>query len=68
MILKLFDIDYDDIMKHKDIKINKIHSNHDEKIEINKIRYNCDDKDQSDDGDNGKYKYKLPIFRLNSSE
>ena len=65
---KLFDIDYDDIMKHKDIKINKIHSNHDEEIEINNVHYNCDDKDQSDDKDNGDYKYKLPIFRLNSSE
>ena len=31
-IEKLFDIDYDEIMKYKDIKIKKIHSNHGEEI------------------------------------
>ena len=40
---KLFDIDYDDIMKHKDIKINKIHSNYD--------HISTDDEDDNvDDG------------------
>ena len=29
---KLFDFDYDEIMKYKDIEINKIHSNYDEEI------------------------------------